>query len=222
MATRHRHAPRFSLVGGGTGTGIADAARGVVDAGMVSRNLGPSDPPGLVLTPFALQRRLPRHERANPVPGLTRAQIQDIVARRVTNWSQMPGSPRTDPIVPVALDPTGGARQVFDSVFVDINTPVALHPAHVRDRRAGARVRRATPAAFGYVDLALAGQLHALTYNGVACTRATIRSGAYPAQRPLGVVTKGPPRGALKRFLRWVRTSAKARQVIATRYIPRS
>src|SRR5436853_227290 len=46
--------PRFSLVGGGTTTGITDAARGVVDAGMVSRNLGATDPPGLVLTPFAL------------------------------------------------------------------------------------------------------------------------------------------------------------------------
>ena len=43
-----------------------------------------------------------------------------------------------------------------------------------------------------------------------------------PAQRPLGVVTKGAPKGALRRFLRWVATSRKAREVIATRYIPRS
>src|SRR5262249_25033555 len=33
------NAPRFTLVGGGTTIGITDAARGVVDAGMVSRNL---------------------------------------------------------------------------------------------------------------------------------------------------------------------------------------
>ena len=37
--------------------------------------------------------------RANPVPALSRAQVQDIVAARVTLWSQVPGSPRSDPII---------------------------------------------------------------------------------------------------------------------------
>src|SRR3954471_969400 len=75
-------------------------------------------------------------------------------------------------------------------------------------------------AAFGYVDLALAGPLHVIAYEGVGCARETIRSGAYPARRPLGIVTRGRPRGALARFLRWARTSATARRVIATRDIP--
>jgi phosphate transport system substrate-binding protein len=77
------------------------------------------------------------------------------------------------------------------------------------------------PAAFGYVDLALTGPLHVIAYEGVGCTRRTIRSGLYPARRPLGVVTRGRPRGALRRFLHWARTSRTARRVIATRYIPR-
>ena len=47
-------APRFEIVGGGTQTGIADAARGITSAGMVSRELTAQDPPGLVLTPIAL------------------------------------------------------------------------------------------------------------------------------------------------------------------------
>ena len=38
------NAPRFSIVGGGTAGGIADAARGVVDAGLVSRALAPDEP----------------------------------------------------------------------------------------------------------------------------------------------------------------------------------
>jgi ABC-type phosphate transport system substrate-binding protein len=69
------------------------------------------------------------------------------------------------------------------------------------------------------VDLALASRLHVMTYEGVSCERATIRTGAYPAQRPLGVVTRGRPHRALARFLKWVATSREARQVIATRYI---
>ena len=59
-----------------------------------------------------------------------------------------------------------------------------------------------------------------MAYEGIGCMRATIRAGTYPARRPLGVVTRGRPRGALARFLHWVKTSRKARRVIATRYVP--
>ena len=51
------------------------------------------------------------------------------------------------------------------------------------------------------------------------CTRATVSSGAYPARRTLGFVTRGRPRGELARFLRWVARDATAKRVIATRYI---
>jgi phosphate transport system substrate-binding protein len=215
-----RNPPRFSLVASSTNAGIADVTRGIVQGAMVSRNLGATDPTGLVLSPFALSGVCLVTNRSNPVPGITRAQIQDVVAGRVTNWSQVPGSTRTDAIVPVTLDPSTGTRQVFESVFVDIGTPVAYVPRTFDTSPQERDFIEATPAALGYVDLASAGTLHTLAYQGVACTRQTIRSAAYPAQRPLGVVTRGKPRGALKRFLRWVATSRKARQVIATRYIP--
>ena len=46
------HDTRFELVGGGSDMGIADAARGIVDAGLIDRPLRDDDPPGLVITPF--------------------------------------------------------------------------------------------------------------------------------------------------------------------------
>lgn len=215
-----RNPPRFSLVTSSTNAGIADVTRGIVQGAMVSRNLGATDPPGLVLSPIALSGVCLVTNRENPVSGITRAQLQDIVAGRVTSWSQIPGSPRTDAIVPVTLDPSTGTRLVFDNVFIDIGTPVA-YLARTFDTSPQVRdFIEATPAAFGYLDLASAAPLHRLTYQGVACNRTTIRTATYPAQRPLGVVTRGKPRGSLKRFLRWVATSRKARQVIATRYIP--
>jgi len=224
LAYFYRHSvsrpPRFELSGGNTSTGIADAERGVSDAGLVSRNMLAGDPPDLVLTPLALSGICLISSRANPVPSLTRAQLQDIVAARVTNWSQIPGSARSDPIVPVGRTLATGAGQVFQSVFVDFTTPVAwkqvtmLTTAQVRDY-----VEQA-PGALGYVDLAFTEPVHAIAYEGVGCTRATIKNGSYPARRPLGVVTRGRPSGALSRFLRWATTSRKARQVIATRYIP--
>ena len=186
---------------------------------MVSRDLAAGDPPGLVLTPIALSGVCLVTNRANPVPGVTHAQMQDLVAGRTTSWSQVPGSTRGDAIVPVALDRTTGARSVFESVFVDAATPIAYAP---RTFLTAAQVRdfvEATPAAWGYVDLAFADRLHTLRYDGVGCDRESIRSGAYPARRPLGVVTRGRPKGPVARFLRWIATSRKARQVIATRYL---
>ena len=226
LAYFYRHAvpraPDFSLSGGNTSTGIADTQRGVSDAGLVSRNLLADDPPGLVLTPLAISGICLISNRANPVRQLTRSQIQDIVAARVTSWSRIPGSPRTDPIVPVGRSLATGAGQVFHSVFVDLATPIAWQPVTLPT---SAQVRdyvEQTPAGLGYVDLALTKPVHAIAYEGVACTRATIKDSSYPARRPLGVVTRGRPRAGLARFLRWARTSRTARRVIATRYIPLS
>jgi len=214
------HPPRFSLAGGETDTGLADAARGVVDAGLVSRNLLPGDPHGLVLTPLALSGVCLITNKANPVPGITFGQIQDIISGGITSWAQVPGSPRTDAIVPATLTQTSGARRVFDSVFVALTTLPLYTP---RTFATSAQLRdfvEQTPGAFGYADLALTSPVHALTYQGVACDRQTIRLGSYPAQRPLGVVTRGKPRGALARFLRWAATSRTARRVITARYLP--
>ena len=133
--------------------------------------------------------------RANPVPGITRAQIQDIVAARVTGWSQIPGSTRTDPIVLVGLGPTSGTGALLREVFVDVGTPLVARVVTLATETQVRDYVAQTPAALALLDQALVGPLHVAAYEGVGCTRATIRNGTYPAVRPLGVVTRGKPRG---------------------------
>lgn len=215
-----RSPPRFNLVGGRTVTGISDVARGISDIGLATRPLGPDDPAGLVFTPFARTGICLVTNRVNPVPGLTRAQVQDLVAARITAWGQVPGSPLADPIVAAALTVGGGARTAFESTFLDAETPQLHVP---RTLVTAAQVRdfiKVSPAAWGYVDLAFTEDLHLVPYEGIPCTRETVASGAYPARTELGFVTRGGPKGRVARFIRWVRRSAKARRVIATRYVP--
>jgi phosphate transport system substrate-binding protein len=215
-----RRPGRFTLVGGGSGAGVADAARGIVDIGLASRSRAPTDPPGLTFTPFAASAVCLVTNAGNPVPGLTRAQVQDLVAARTTGWGQVPGSTRSDAIQAAGLAEGTGARSVFFSTFVDAETPVAyiargfVTAAQIRD------YVRATPAAWGYVDLAFTGGLHVVPFDGVRCDRAAVATGAYPGRRDLAFVTRGAPRRAAARFIRWVRTSRVARRVIATRYVP--
>jgi phosphate transport system substrate-binding protein len=215
-----RSPPRFDLVGGRTVTGIADVARGISDIGLATRPLGPDDPAGLVFTPYARTGICLVTNRANPVPGLSRAQIQDLVAARLTSWPQVPGSPLQEPIVAGALTVGGGSRTAFEATLLDAETPQLYAPrvwitsAQMRD------FIKVTPNAWGYVDLAFTAELHVVAYEGIPCTRATVSSGAYPARTEFGFVTRGRPKGRVARFIRWVRTSRKARRVIATRYVP--
>jgi phosphate transport system substrate-binding protein len=214
-----RNPPRFELTQGGTAGGLADLARGITDAALVSRVLEAEDPPGLRLRRLAWSGVCLASHHTNPVPGLTRTLVADIVAGRVTSWSQVPGSTRSDPIIPVALDPGTGAAHVFQDAFLDPDAPIGWQPRTLLLSIQARDFVRATPAALTYLDLAAAGPVHAIPYEGHPCTRTTVRDGSYPARRPLGIVTTSKPKPALRRFLRWIRTSPTARRVLNRRYV---
>ena len=212
--------PRFEITGGGTDPGLADLSRGITDAALVSRELEPGDPPGLRMHRLAWSGVCLATHNTNPVPQISRALLQEIVAGNVTSWSQVPGSARTDAIVPVALDPGTGAAHVFEQIFVDFSTPVGWDPVTLLLSIQARTYVQAHPAAFAYLDLAAAGPVHTIAYEGRPCTRTTVRDGSYPARRPIALVTRARPKKALRRFLAWTRTSRTARRVLAAHYIP--
>lgn len=212
--------PRFEISGGGSGAGLADLSRGITDAALVSRELEPGDPPGLRIHRLAWSAVCLASHNSNPVPQMSRALLQDIVAGRVTSWSQVPGSTRSDAIVPVALDPGTGAEHVFEQVFVDFTTPMDWQPVTLLLSIQARTYVQAHPAAFSYLDLAAANTVHVIPYEGRPCTRETVRDGSYPARRPIAIVTRARPKKALRRFLAWTRTSRTARHVLGAHYVP--
>jgi phosphate transport system substrate-binding protein len=211
--------PHFTLHGSSTPTGVGDAARGIATIGLAARGPDEADPPGLVFMPLAFSGVCLVTNVRNPVAGATRAQIQEIVAGRRTTWAGIPGAGLAGEIVKAGLEPGLAGEVLFRETFVDPETPLVGFRAFATFRAVRAFVL-ATPGAAAYVDFAFQRGLHAVPYEGVPCTRATIASGAYPARRQLSLVTRGRPRGAAARFMRWLRTSAVARRVIATRYVP--
>lgn len=177
---------------------------------------------------FFYRREVRSPPRFDLVGGRTVTGISDVargisdigLATRIATWGQVPGSPLVDPIVAGALTVGGGARTAFEATLLDADTPQLYVP---RTWVTAAQLRdfvKVSPNAWGYVDLAFAADLHVVPYEGIPCTRATVASGAYPARTELGFVTRGAPKGRVARFVRWVRRSAKARRVIATRYVP--
>ena len=215
-----RRPPRFELVGGNTITGLSDVSRGISDVGLAARGRAAGDPAGLVFTPFARTGICLVTHRANPVPGLTRAQVQDLVAARVTTWAQVPGAARADAIAAATLVAGAGGRPVVGSSVRDPRTSHAHAPRTWVTERQVRDFVKVTENAWGYVDLAFTAGLHTVPYEGVDCTRATVSARAYEARSELGFVTRGAPAGRVARFIRWVRRSRKARRVIASRYVP--
>ena len=191
-----RDAPRFSLVGGGTATGIADAARGIVDAGLSGRALTAGDPRGLVFTPLALSAVCLVTNPANRVPNLTRAQLQDLVAGRDDDLGAGARGRR---------ERRDRARRVRPDLGRAQRLPVGLRRPRPRPSRpptprspASAQVRdyiAATPAASGYVDLEFARRLHAVPYEGVAVHARHPGRRHVPGAAQLGFVTRAA-RGA--------------------------
>ena len=211
--------PRFQIVGGGSEAGVSDVSRGVVDVAMVSRPRAPDDPRALVFTPFAASAICLVTNRGTRLPGLDRAQLQALVGGTVTDWSQLAGAGVAGPVVPAALAPGTAAVTVFLATFVDPATELRYAPRSFSTALQMQAFVRATPGAWGYVDLAYTRGLHVVPFEGVPCSRATVADGRYPGRRDLALVTRGAPSRPAARFLRWMCTSRTARRVIATRYV---
>ena len=181
----------------------------------------PGDPAGLVFTPIArdgicLVTNAATRSRIRPGadPGARRRPHHELVA-----GAGLPAAPIRSP--PVAHERAAAARaRRSRRDVVDPATPLEL-PA--RTFASALQVRdylKVTPNAWGYVDLAFAGDLHVVPFDGSPCTRATVASERIPGPHSSGSSRAARPKGRVARFMRWSRSSRKARRVIATRYVP--
>ena len=202
-------------------TGIADAARGIVDAGLSDRALSAWRPVAAQVHAARAQRGLPRHElrqpraepHPRPAPGPRRRPRDDLES----GAGLAPQRPDRDASPSTASRRRAASSSRSSSISA---TPQCARGPHVHDRRAVRDyIAAIPPARSGYVDLEFAHTLHTVPYEGVDCTRATLVSGAYPARRTLGFVTRGRPRARSLASCAGSSAIATAKRVIATRYV---
>ena len=190
--------PRFTIVGGGSDAGIADAARGIVDIGLASRGAAAdrsrpasssrrSRASGVCLVTNARQPAARADARAAGRSSWRRA-------RRAGRRSPARRAQRRDPLRRRSTLGTG-ARSVFFTTFVDPRRRRRTSPsARSRPPRQVRDYVRATP---GGLELRRprvhrAGCTSSRS-RACGCTRATVADGTYPARRELAFVTRGAP-----------------------------
>jgi len=128
---------------------------------------------------------------ANPVTGLTVAQVRDIYTGRVTNWSQV-GGPNLD-IVAVSRDTNSGTYETFQGLVMG-NEKMGAGTEYVGSNGAARSRVQTTRQAVAFVGLGFVDRtVKSLQINGVEATPATVVNGRYPIARPLFLFTSGYP-----------------------------
>lgn len=187
---RHKDV-RVNVLISDSGTGIRSTVTGTTDIGMSSRALKPEDGEGLKGTVIAYDGIAVIVNDDNAVADLSRQQIVDIFAGRITNWKEVGGS---DAAIDVyQREAASGTRTAFNDLLMKpVNvTDMALQATNTLNMIQSVK---GNPRAIGYCSFGeLSPDVKALRIDGVAPSVATIKDRTYPVQRPFLLVTKGEP-----------------------------
>ena len=210
----------FKLQQGGSDVGINDVAHGRVTIGNSSRKAQPTDPGGLVFNRIAYDAICVITNDANPISSLSQDQVQSIFTGRTRTWDQVPGAHARGAIDLFTRTATSGTADAFREIFLENTFNVAASAPPKASNGLMNQAVRSDESAIGFVSLDFVGGVHAVPYQGVACTLRNAKSGQYKGVRPFSLVTRGKPKGAVKTWIAWIKKSAAARKIVNTHWIP--
>ena len=213
------HCVTFKLLQGGSDVGVSDVARGRVTIGNSSRDPKPSDPGGLVFNKIAQDGICLITNKANPVGNLSQAQVQSIFSGQTRDWGSVPGSGVGGGIDLFVRTAASGTQDAFQKIFMN---PFKVSNTASQKSSNGLvqQAVRNDKSGIGYVSMAFTGGAHPVAYKGVACNLRNAKSGQYGGLRNFWMVTRGPAKGAAKKWIKWIQNSSTANRIIATEWVP--
>ncbi|HEY7966888.1 MAG TPA: substrate-binding domain-containing protein [Solirubrobacteraceae bacterium] len=211
----------FKISQGGASVGIADAAAGRVSIGNSSRAPQTGDPSGLYFYPIAKYFVCIVTNSSNKLANLTGAQAQQIFTGKIRNWSQVPGATATGPIDVYSRTSVAGVLTTFQNTLLASGKVGSFATQEASEGLMQNAVKK-DASGIGFLSdyFALAKGVNAVGYAGTACDVANVVSGAYPGVSDFYEVTKGPASGQNQAFIHWIQSSAAARKIIQSNWIP--
>lgn len=228
MAKHPEHS--ITVVGGGSGVGIAAIIDGTTDIAMASREIKAKEKRQARQGGVAVKENIIARDAlsvivhpSNPISKLSIKQLEKIFTGEFITWKDVGGAPK--PIVVYSRDSSSGTYAFFKERVLSNReyTPAALlQPSN------GAIVQAVsqTEGAVGYVGLAyLTDEIKALAVSEnnavyVAPSPETAATGEYPVTRPLYMYTNGAPKGLVKQFLDFILSAEGTKIVTEVGYIP--
>lgn len=180
----------------------------------------------LQLTPIGREAFVFYVSSANPVAGLTQAQIRGIYSGQITRWSEVGGG--RGAIRAFQRPADSGSQSMLEKIMGDL--PLMKAPVQNVVGGMGGVVQQTSdyinyPGAIGYSfrvfvnNILHAGGIRLLTVDGIAPTPETITDGSYPFSAEFYAATIGPPEGEAKRFIDWMRSPEGQTLVERTGYV---
>ncbi len=218
---------KFSVKKTGSGDGAAALIEGRCEIAAMSRLMKPEEfkdaaEAGKMPIPFtvAMDGVCLIVNPANTVKELTGQQVRDIFSGKVTNWNQV-GGPNL-PIVAISRDTSSGTYEVFYEVAMK-KTKLGDKVEYSNANPAIFNRVSTTKGAIGYVGLGFVKKgVVAVSYDGIAPSKATIASGRYALARPLFLYTNGYPAlgSRLLEFCNYFLTEQGAEIIEAKGFVP--
>lgn len=189
-----------TISGTGSGNGIKALRDKMTDVAMSSRDLKAKETADFekhgirpVRTAVALDAIIPVVSPKNAIADLTKEQIRDIFAGKITNWKDVGGADA--PIVVVGRDSSSGTFECWQDLVMG---KTRVSPRALLQSSNGGVVQAVTtnPNAIGYIGVGyLDGQVKGVSVNGVKPGAQTAKNGTWPISRELYLFTAGEPKG---------------------------
>lgn len=204
---------RFVLVeNSGSGKGIEALLRGETPLAGVSRRLTQEERgKNLVGKVIGYDAIAVLVHVDNPVENLTKRELQGIFTGRITNWNQVGG--RSAPITPTTeiLAAKRATAEMFREIVMDGAEygpgfkEIDLPRDQILDLTKNVHgICAVSVGLLATVPLDDQKSVKAVGVDGIRPSYRSIKYGAYRVSRPLVLVTKGPPQGAVNDFLEFI------------------
>ena len=211
---------RITVAGGGSGVGVQKVGEGLVQIGNTGRALKDSEVAkyGLETFPFAIDGVAVAVNPANKVTALTKAQVKDVFAGKITNWKELGGSDA--PISLYVREDGSGTRETFEERALDKGTSV--QSANVVNSNGAMKTAIAQdPNAIGYVGIGhLDSSIRGVTVDGMVPSQENASNGTYTITRLLYMNTKGKPQGLTALFIDYIYSEDGKGFTASSGYIP--
>jgi phosphate transport system substrate-binding protein len=213
---------KFKLLQGGSDVGINDVAHQRVTIGMSSRDPRPGDPGGIVFNKIAKDALCVITHQSNNVSNFGQEQVQAIFGGDVRSWNAVPGSNQSGTIDVIVRTPASGTQDAFQRIFMGSKRIFSGASQRGSNGLVQQAVRGSGGSGVGYVSLAFTEGTNPVAYKGVPCTLRNAKSGQYGGVRNFYFVTFGAAKGAVRKWIRWIRGNRQADRITATEWVPLS
>jgi phosphate transport system substrate-binding protein len=210
---------KFTTIGtSGTGKGLKAALAGEVSVAGVSRSLTPDElakKPAFEIIGFDALGVFVSEK--NPVKALSKAQLKDIYTGKTKNWKEVGGA--NLPIVACSEGLKSG-RATVESFKIMVLDGEAYGPVTEKDDASDCvKLAAQDPGVVGPASMAYAAPgARALPVDGVKPSPDDVRAGTYLLARPLLLVAKTKPTGALKQFFDFM-LSPEGQQIVGKSFV---